>query len=129
NQLAHYLQSQAVGPDVLVGVCMERSIEMVVALLSILKAGGAYFPLDPSYPLERLAFMIEDAGLNLLLTNKLLSAALPPTTAEVVCLDRDCSDIAAHSEADPAAQSRPDDLAYVMYTSGSTGIPKGVSVP
>jgi len=129
NQLAHYLRQQGIGPEVLVGISLDRSVDLVVGLLAIIKAGGAYVPLDPQYPLERLAFMIEDAGLTVLLTRELLSTALPPSAAAVVCVDRDAGVIAEQSCENPLLLSHPDDLAYVIYTSGSTGIPKGVSVP
>jgi len=129
NQLAHYLRQHGVGPEVPVGISLDRSVDLVVGLLAIIKAGGAYVPLDPEYPLERLAFMIEDAGLTILLTRELFSTALPPSAAAVVCVDRDAGVIAEQSCENPLLLSHPDDLAYVIYTSGSTGIPKGVSVP
>ena len=88
NQLAHHLQTLGVGPDVLVGICVERSLEMVVGILGILKAGGAYLPLDPTYPPERLAFMLEDAAVPVLLTQAHLLDNLPPTQAHLLCLDR-----------------------------------------
>ena len=129
NQLAHYLRQQGVGPEVLVGVMLERSVELVVSLLAILKAGGAYVPLDAEYPAERLTFMIEDAGLQVLLTTERLSSVVPQTEAQVICLDRDGEVIASQIGENPQVSSHPDDLAYVIYTSGSTGIPKGVTVP
>ena len=125
NRLAHHLQAQGVGPGTLVGVCMERSPEMVVALLGILKAGGAYVPLDPDYPAERLAFMMADAAVPVLLTQERLLAQLPPHAARVWCLDRDRDIIAQAGDGTPAGSAGPDDLAYVIYTSGSTGQPKG----
>ncbi|PYS20674.1 MAG: non-ribosomal peptide synthetase [Acidobacteria bacterium] len=128
NQLAHYLQQQGVGPDILVGVMLERSLEIVVALLAILKAGGAYVPLDSQYPKERLAFMIEDAQLRLLLTQAELDSALPTTNVEVVYLDRDWERIAEQSAEHPHSRVMVDNLAYVIYTSGSTGQPNGVQV-
>ena len=128
NQLAHYLQSLGVGADVLVGICVKRSVEMVVGLLGILKAGGAYVPLDPEYPTERLAAIIEDAEVKVLLTTDKLADTIPKQTARVICYNHDNSAIALQSQENPTAQVRPDHLAYVIYTSGSTGKPKGVSV-
>ncbi len=125
NQLAYHLQTLGVGPDVLVGICCERSLEMVIGLLCILKAGGAYVPLDPSYPAERLAFMLDDAAVPVLLTQAHLRPSLPPTAAQVVCLDRECPTIAAQPETTPASGVQPQHLAYMIYTSGSTGRPKG----
>jgi len=137
NQLAHHLHSLGVTVDVLVGICVERSLEMVVGVLGILKAGGAYVPLDPAYPAERLTFMLEDTQVSVLLTQQKLVEKLPPHQEQVVCLDSDWEVIsppgmasltAQHSEQNLHTEVRPDHLAYVMYTSGSTGIPKGVSV-
>ncbi len=127
NQLAHYLRSLGVGADVLVGLCVERSLEMVVGLLGILKAGGAYVPLDPEYPTERLSFMLEDAQVPVLLTQQQLVESLP-NEARVVCLDSDWEKIAQKSESNPENTATPSNLAYVIYTSGSTGKPKGVLV-
>ena len=115
-----------VGPDVLVGMYVERSLEMVVGLLGILKAGGAYVPLDPAYPHERLSFMLEDAEVAVLLTQERLMASLPETSARVVCLDVDWHEIAKESAENTASRAKPENLAYVIYTSGSTGKPKGV---
>jgi len=129
NQLAHYLGSLGVGQEVLVGICVERSLEMVVGLLGILKAGGAYVPLDPTYPRERLAFMLEDTQTPVLLTKARLVKFLPPHQARVVCLDTDWKDIARQSEENPTSSVLSDNLAYIIYTSGSTGKPKGVAVP
>ena len=128
NKIAHYLQSLGVGSEVLVGLCVERSFEMIVGLLGILKAGGAYVPLDPAYPSERLAFMLEDTSVSVLLTQVRLVESLPQHQARVLCLDRDWEVIAQHSEENPTSGVTPDNLAYLMYTSGSTGKPKGVSV-
>ena len=128
NQLAHYLIQQGVGPETLVGICVERSLELVIGLLGILKAGGAYVPLDPGYPEERLAFTLADAGITLLLTQAHLQERLPTTTAQQICLDRDWPQIAQHATTTPAVIMQPDNLAYVIYTSGSTGMPKGVMV-
>ena len=129
NQVAHYLRKRSVGPEVRVGICVERSIEMMVGLLGILKAGGAYVPLDPQYPQERLAFMLEDSEVPVLLTQQRLLKSLPMHGAEVVCLDTDWKAIARESEQNLIRAATADDLAYVIYTSGSTGKPKGVQVP
>lgn len=126
NKIAHYLQQLGVKPEVLVGICIERSIEMVVGLLAIVKAGGAYLPLDPAYPKERLAFMLADAQVPLLLTQQHLAQELPPHQAQVVCLDADGQAIANESSENPVSGVKPENLAYVIYTSGSTGKPKGV---
>ncbi|HYW71139.1 MAG TPA: amino acid adenylation domain-containing protein [Pyrinomonadaceae bacterium] len=128
NQVAHYLRELGVRAEVSVGLCLERSVEMVVGLLGILKAGGAYVPLDPDYPLERLHFMLEDAGVSVLLTQERLLSSLPTHHSQVVCLDRDREEIAQRSERNPEVEVAGDNLAYVMYTSGSTGQAKGVSV-
>ncbi|MEP0858568.1 amino acid adenylation domain-containing protein [Trichocoleus sp. DQ-U1] len=124
NQLAHHLQKLGVKPEVLVGICVERSLEMVVGLLGILKSGGAYLPLDPAYPPERLAFMLEDAQVSVLLTQKRLLNTLLSHNAEVVCLD----DWASIQIGSPNSVQNPSSLAYVIYTSGSTGRPKGVQI-
>ncbi|OYE03761.1 non-ribosomal peptide synthetase [Nostoc sp. 'Peltigera membranacea cyanobiont' 232] len=133
NQLAHYLQSLGVKPDVLVGLCVERSLEMIVGLLGILKAGGAYLPLDPDYPQERLSFMLEDAQVPVLLTQQQLLEKLPQHQGQVVCLDTDWQFISQSSQDNALAQLtvgiapvQATNLAYVIYTSGSTGKPKGV---
>jgi amino acid adenylation domain-containing protein len=126
NQLAHYLQSLGVGPEVLVGLCVERSFDTIVGILGVLKAGGAYVPLDPAYPQERLAFMLEDSSVPVLLTQEKLVEKLPQNSAQVVCLDGDIEKIAAHSSDNLSSSVTPDNLAYIIYTSGSTGKPKGV---
>ena len=128
NQLAHHLQSLGVGPDVTVGISVERSLEMMIGLLGILKAGGAYVPLDPTYPPERLAFMLADAGVGVILTQARLMAMLPESDVPVLCLDTGWETIGRESEENPASQVTPENLAYVIYTSGSTGRPKGVQV-
>ena len=125
NQLAHYLQELGVKPEVLVGICVERSLLMVIGLLAILKAGGAYVPLDPSYPLQRLAYMLEDSQPMVLLTQQDLVASLPNQQAQAVCLDTDWEQISNNSTENPVSNITIDNLAYVIYTSGSTGKPKG----
>ena len=128
NQLAHYLRSLGVGADELVGICLERSINMIVGLLGILKAGGAYVPLDPEYPQERLSFMLRDAQISVLLTQQSFVNKLPNHTAQVVCLDSDAHLIEECSQDNAITHVQSTNLAYVMYTSGSTGQPKGVEV-
>jgi amino acid adenylation domain-containing protein/non-ribosomal peptide synthase protein (TIGR01720 family) len=128
NQLAHYLQKLGVGPEVLVGICVERSPLMLVGLLAILKAGGVYVPLDPSYPSERLAWMIEDSQLSVVLTQSHLRLELSKYQTKVVCLDNDWDTIAQECDVHPDVKVTPDNLAYIIYTSGSTGKPKGVMV-
>lgn len=128
NRLAHHLRGKGVGPGVRVGLCVNRSVEMVVALLGILKAGGAYVPLDPAYPHERLALMSEDAAIVVLVTESGPRDALGLHAPHVVCLDLDAAAIAAEP-GDPVPNSTtPEDIAYTLYTSGSTGKPKGVMV-
>nr|WP_323374619.1 amino acid adenylation domain-containing protein [Nostoc commune] len=128
NQLAHYLHSLGVNQNVLVGICVERSVEMIVALLGVLKAGGAYVPLDPAYPEERLSFMLSNSQVSVLLTQQSLVSSLPIENVPVVCLDRDWEIISQQSQLNPDTYSSPDDLAYVIYTSGSTGKSKGVAI-
>lgn len=136
NQLAHHLRSLGVKPEVLVGICTQRSLDMVVGILGILKAGGAYLPLDPSYPKERLTLILEDANLLVLLTQRQLITELPKHKAQIVCLDAEWEEIAQgctqqfgfYSEENCHSSLTLENLAYVIYTSGSTGIPKGVMV-
>jgi amino acid adenylation domain-containing protein len=128
NRLAHYLRKQGVGPEVMVGLCVERSVEMVVGTLGILKAGGAYVPLDPDYPQQRLAFMLEDTQAPVLLTQASLRERLPQYGGRVVCLDSDWKKIASESARNPKVQASAASLAYVIYTSGSTGRPKGTLI-
>ncbi len=129
NQLAHRLRGLGVGRDVLVGICLERSAEMVVALLAVLRAGGAYVPIDPGFPAERVALMLADSELPVLLTRRPLLPRLGEVRARVLCLDELAAELAAEPAEPPAVAIEPGDLAYVIYTSGSTGRPKGVAVP
>ena len=125
NQLAWHLRSLGVGPEVRVGLCVERSLEMVIALLATLKAGGAYVPLDPDYPSQRLVWMLEDARPAVLLAQQRLLSRLPPHEARVLCLDSQWNEVAAHPRHAPPPLASPDNLAYIIFTSGSTGRPKG----
>jgi amino acid adenylation domain-containing protein len=127
NQLAHYLRKRGVGPEALVGVCVERSLEMVVGLLGILKAGGAYVPMDANSPNKRLAFMLQDAHATVVLTQEKFLPEIGGRT--VLCLDRNWKEIAQQSAENPDRRATAENLAYVIYTSGSTGQPKGVEVP
>ncbi|WP_432743130.1 amino acid adenylation domain-containing protein [Methylobacter sp. G7] len=128
NQLAHYLRSKGAGPDAPVGLYVDRSLEMAVGMLGILKAGGAYVPLDPNYPEERIAYMLKDAQIAVLLTQQGLATALPHSAKETICLDSDWQAITQCPADNPAPCNHPLDLAYIIYTSGSTGLPKGVMV-
>jgi amino acid adenylation domain-containing protein len=128
NQLAHYLQTLGVGPDVIVGLCVDRSLEMVIGLLGVLKAGGAYLPLDPRNPVQRLALMLQDAKVPVLLTHSALLAQLPESGATRVCLDRVYELPIAQSPCAPVSAASSENLAYVIYTSGSTGRPKGTLI-
>jgi natural product biosynthesis luciferase-like monooxygenase protein len=128
NQLAHHLRKLGVGPDVMVGLYMERSIEMMIGLLAVHKAGGAYVPLDPTYPADRIAYMIEDSQAPVLLTQKKLLNDMPAHQAQMVCIDADWATIARESQQNPVTDVRPQNLCYVIYTSGSTGKPKGVMI-
>lgn len=132
NQLAAYLSRHfGIGPEVLAGICMERSLESVVAGLAVLKAGGAYVPLDPAYPPERLAFMLEDSNVAVLLTTRLtmVNYQLAINNCQLLCLDTNWEEIAKESDENPSSGAAPENLAYVIYTSGSTGKPKGVEIP
>jgi amino acid adenylation domain-containing protein/non-ribosomal peptide synthase protein (TIGR01720 family) len=129
NQLAHHLQQLGVGPEVLVGICVERSLDMVVGVLGILKAGGAYVPIDPTYPKERLAFILEDTQAPVLLTQQRLLEILPKNGGEVICLDVDFEKFAStQTVSNPSSKTNSDNLAYIIYTSGSTGKPKGTLI-
>jgi amino acid adenylation domain-containing protein/non-ribosomal peptide synthase protein (TIGR01720 family) len=134
NQVAHYLKTQGVGPETLVPICMNRSLEVLISILGVLKAGGAYVPIDPAYPRARIAFMLDDvAQANsgappIVLTQQCQLARLSQHDAQVVCLDMDWEDIASHAEHNPDGEATPDRLAYVIYTSGSTGQPKGTMI-
>jgi amino acid adenylation domain-containing protein len=128
NQLARHLQQLGVGPEVLVGLCLERSPLMIIGILGILKTGGAYVPLDPTYPSVRLKFLLQDAQVSLLLTQQQLVSLIPTQDTQVLCLDSDWDAIAHHTSAPVTSSVTPDNLAYVIYTSGSTGQPKGVQI-
>lgn len=128
NQLAHYLQTLGVGPNVLVGLCIERSLDMVVGLLGILKAGGAYVPLDANYPTDRLTYMLEDANAPVLVTHQALASRLLRRGTSIVCLDTNAPILAQQPTSEPINIATVDDLVYVIYTSGSTGWPKGVQI-
>ena len=128
NQLAHLLQKHGVQREVLVGLCVERSLEMVVALVGILKAGGAYVPLDPAYPNDRIQYVLEDAHVKVLLTQESLLPSLSTSAAEMICLDPAWKFLINQSSEPVAAEVSPENLAYVIYTSGSTGKPKGVQI-
>lgn len=128
NRIAHHLHTLEVGPGVLVGICLERSIEMVIGLLGILKVGGAYVPLDPAFPKERLVLMLQDCRAGVLLTEQALLEELPTFDAKVVCVDSDSEAIGSQSSENRAPVATSRDLAYVIYTSGSTGKPKGVQI-
>jgi amino acid adenylation domain-containing protein len=128
NQLAHYLKALGVGPEVPVGICLERSLEMVIGILGILKAGGAYVPLELAYPTERLSFILEDTQMPAVLTESQLLEKLPEHQAKLICLDGDRETIAQEDTENPESEGGAHSLAYVIYTSGSTGNPKGVLV-
>lgn len=128
NQLAHHLQTLGAGPNVLVGLCTERSLDMVIGLLAILKAGAAYMPLDATYPADRLTFMLEDAQAPLLVTHQSFASLFTFSKSQVVCMDTDADTLAHQSASEPTSPVTAADLAYVIYTSGSTGQPKGVQI-
>jgi amino acid adenylation domain-containing protein/natural product biosynthesis luciferase-like monooxygenase protein/non-ribosomal peptide synthase protein (TIGR01720 family) len=131
NQWAHYLAEQGVGPDVLVGICVERSIDAIVAIMAVLKAGGGYVPLDPNYPWQRLAFMLRDSGVRCLLTQKFMEEKLRDSSAHLLFLDAPPEAVTQHSQENPRSRARgltSRNIAYMIYTSGSTGEPKGVLI-
>lgn len=129
NQLARHLKSMGLSRGARVGIYLERSVEMLVGLLGILKAGGTYLPLDPTYPRERLSFMLKDAGVEVLLTQTRLLSTLPDGAPEILCLDSEWEIIAGQDRQNPAGETLSGQAAYVIYTSGSTGMPKGVQIP
>ena len=128
NKIAHYLQSLGVKPETLIGICVDRSLEMIAGLLGILKAGGAYVPIDPAYPQERISEMIADTQLGILLTQNRFQEKLTGYTGQTICLDTDWAKIATQSTANPVSDVQLNNLAYIIYTSGSTGKPKGVMI-
>ncbi len=128
NQLANHLRKRGVGPEVRVGICLDRSTQMMIGLLGILKAGGAYVPLDPEYPRERLAFMIQDSGVECLITEGSLDQLLTDYCGKLIYIDRDWSLISQEHRENPSSSVKSEHLAYVIYTSGSTGKPKGVQI-
>ncbi len=129
NQLAHYIEKLGIRPGAKIALCLERSVNMMVALLAIMKAGASYIPLDPAYPAERLAYMIEDSGASLLLTQQKLLSIIPPNAVQTICLDIETKKIGQESPEKPGIKVDGESLAYVIYTSGSTGKPKGVQIP
>ncbi|HEV7514957.1 MAG TPA: amino acid adenylation domain-containing protein, partial [Thermoanaerobaculia bacterium] len=129
NRLAHHLRGRGIGPERRVAICTDRTLDRVVGIVAVLKSGGAYVSLDPAYPPERLAFLLEDAGAPVLLTEERFVARLPECAAEVLCLDADWGAVEGDEEVTPASGVGPENLAYVVYTSGSTGKPKGVEIP
>jgi amino acid adenylation domain-containing protein/FkbH-like protein len=128
NQVAHELRSLGVGPGTMVGICLERSWRLLVAILGVLKAGGAYVPLDPAYPKDRLAFILEDAKAPVLLTQESLRGQPVRNGTKILCLDSDWEKIRNHSRENISSKAQSSDLAYIIYTSGSTGKPKGVAI-
>ncbi len=128
NRLAYHLRKQGVGPDVPVGLCVERSLDMIMGILGILKAGGVYVPLDPDYPKDRVEFMMEDAKLSFLVTQERFRSGFPDSGVRMVCLDADWEIICRGSDENPGYEVTADNLAYLIYTSGSSGVPKGVLI-
>ncbi len=128
NRLAHYLIKLGVGPEKLVGINVERSVELIVCVMAILKAGGSYLPLDPSYPEKRVEFILQDTGISILLTQQKLLKNLPSADLRIICIDADWPEVLLESDLNPISGVGPQNLAYVIYTSGSTGNPKGVMI-
>ncbi|MFI5218625.1 MAG: amino acid adenylation domain-containing protein [Bacteroidia bacterium] len=128
NMLAHYLRKNKISNDVLVGICIERSVELIVAMLAVLKAGGAYVPLDPSYPADRITFILDDSNAPVLITTSGIQQQIKGDKSKVILIDKDRDEIEKESRENPAHINKPSDLAYIIYTSGSTGKPKGVSI-
>jgi amino acid adenylation domain-containing protein len=128
NQLAHHLQTLGIGPDIPVGICMERSIDLPIAALAVLKAGGAYLPLDPAYPAPRLSMLLEDSATPLLITNSTVARNLPKGKWQTILMDQDLPDSGADFSAPLPSKTTPENLAYIIFTSGSTGRPKGVLI-
>src|SRR6185436_4069831 len=128
NQLAHYLRSLGVGPDVPVGICLDRSLDLMVSALGVLKAGGAYVPLDPAYPQSRLIYMLEDARAAVVLTRDQFARDLELPGVKIVCVDSERENVARETEENPASGLSADNLTYIIYTSGSTGKPKGIGL-
>src|SRR4051794_10648030 len=128
NQLARFLRANGVGPEVLVGLCLRRTADMLVAILGILKAGGAYVPMDPSYPAERLSLIMENSQTKILITTADLTKMFPAANARVVRIDADWPSMAKESQTNLNSTTNSGNLAYVIYTSGSTGKPKGVMI-
>ena len=129
NQLAHYLITLGVGPDSIVGICMDRSLELAVGLIGIFKAGGAYLPLDPSYPQDRLEYMLEDSEAKVVLIRDHLRETIPPSIDHTICLDTQWNLVDNRPQENPISETASDNLAYLIYTSGTTGKPKGVMIP
>jgi amino acid adenylation domain-containing protein len=128
NKVGHRLRAMGVGPETLVAICMERSVQMVVAMIGILKAGGAYVPVDPKYPKDRVAFMLDDSRASVIITQEQFIAQLPKEGVKILCLDASGEVVESESDKNPPPSARPTDLAYIIYTSGSTGRPKGVAI-
>jgi amino acid adenylation domain-containing protein/non-ribosomal peptide synthase protein (TIGR01720 family) len=128
NQLAHYLQNLGVKPDDLVGICLERSSELIISLLAIIKAGAAYLPLDPDYPLERLSYMIDHSQVKVILTKEYLTSLTVDSSTKIIYLDHLENTVSVQSQDNPVSEVKPENLAYVIYTSGSTGKPKGIQI-